>query len=511
MRHHRRLPLLLVILGLLAAACGDAVQTASADTGGTITTRDTSIGTVLADGDGLTLYGLTDDTEGVSTCYDACATTWPPTPGGQAAGDGVAADLFTTVDRDDGGDQLAAGDIPLYTFAGDAAAGDVNGQGSGGVWFAVAADGTLVDGGPRPAASDAPAAADAAPEVAEAVLTDAEGLTLYYFRNDADGTSVCNAPCSDTWPPVPADAQIDTSALQLARLGSTTRDDGTGQLTYARRPLYTYVDDAAPGDVNGQGVGDVWFAVAVDGDELAPAGVRIGSTDAGEVVVDGDGFTLYTFANDGPGASVCKAPCSDTWPPVPADATIDTGAVAQAAFGAVTRDDGTQQLAIGDQPLYRFTGDANPGDANGDGVGDVWFVVAADQVEAAAGDADADDGYGAGQRHAAGLAVADTDLGPTLVDGDGSTLYAFLNDAEGQSTCDDACADAWPPLAAGLEVDDAVAGPTTTITRTDGSTQLAIGGRPLYRFSGDRAPGDINGQGSGDVWFAVAPDGQLYR
>ena len=41
--------------------------------------------------------------------------------------------------------------------------------------------------------------------------------------------------------------------------------------------------------------------------------------------------------------------------------------------------------------------------------------------------------------------------------------------------------------------------------------QLALDGQPLYRFSGDAAPGDIKGQASGDVWFVVAPDGQLYR
>lgn len=421
MRHHRLPLLLLVLLGLLATACGGAAQSAETDptaapASGGLTTQETELGPVLADSDGLTLYGFTDDTDGVSTCYDACATTWPPVPGGQRAGDGITATL-RPVARDDGSEQLAAGAIPLYTFAGDAAPGDVNGHNSGGVWFAVAPDGSLIDGPQQEAvASEAPTAPAAVPAVDGDVLTDADGLTLYYFRNDTDGTSACNSPCSDTWPPVGADEQVDTAALQLALLGATTRDDGAEQLTYDGRPLYRYIDDAQPGDVNGQGVGNVWFAAGADGTELAPEGVRLGSTDAGEVLVDGDGFTLYTFANDVDGTSACNDPCQATWPAVPGDASID-GATDGSAFGAITRDDGTQQLALGGQPLYRYVGDINPGDANGNGVGDVWFAVDAQQVGQAAGtgggggDAAAD---GAGDRAAAGPddATSQTDVQP---------------------------------------------------------------------------------------------------
>lgn len=176
------------------------------------------------------------------------------------------------------------------------------------------------------------------------------------------------------------------------------------------------------------------------------------------------------------------------------------------------QDDGTQQLALGDQPLYRYTGDANPGDANGNGVGDVWSVVDADQVDAAAaGGRTKGGGYGDRSDAAAVLSVGDTDLGPALIDADGRTLYAFLDDVDGQSNCNDACAQAWPPVAGDVDTDSAVTGGTTTIARGDGSSQLAIDGRPLYRFSGDQAPGDTNGQGSGDVWFVLAPDGELYR
>jgi predicted lipoprotein with Yx(FWY)xxD motif len=516
MRYRRHL-LLLAILAVFVAACGGAEQpTQSASPaagGGGISTANTDLGTVLVDAQGKTLYGFTDDADASSTCFDACADTWPPVPGDVSPGPNLDASVFTTTQREDGTTQLVAGDWPLYTYSGDQAAGDVNGQGSGGVWFAVAPDGTLIKGaGASEAAS--PAAAATPPEgIEQPVLTNSQGLTLYYFRNDEPGSSACNEPCSDTWPPVPANEQIDASGLDPSALGPITRDDGTEQLAFNGQPLYTFIDDVNPGDVNGQGVGDVWFAVALDGSEVGPEGLRIGSTDAGDVLIDADGFTLYTFDNDSEGTSTCNDPCQETWPPVPAETAIDTSSVKEEQFAAITRQDGSEQLALNGQPLYRFKDDVNPGDANGDGVGDVWFAVPADDVdvaEAGGGDAGAQaDDSGGG---AAGVTVGETDLGPTLVDAEGKTLYALTDDTPGTSTCNDACADTWPPVPGDVAVDEsAVTGETTSITRDDGSSQLQIGKWPLYTFSGDEAPGDINGQGSGGIWFAVAPDGSLYQ
>ncbi|MET0460722.1 MAG: hypothetical protein ABW195_15835, partial [Ilumatobacteraceae bacterium] len=116
-----------------------------AASGAGVTTAETSIGTVLVDADGMTLYAFTKDTAGQPTCLDDCAGAWPPALvlGELTFGD-LDASVFSTVDNPEG-DQLTAAGQPLYTFAGDAAPGDVTGQGSGGVWFAVAPDGTLID------------------------------------------------------------------------------------------------------------------------------------------------------------------------------------------------------------------------------------------------------------------------------------------------------------------------------------------------------------------------------
>lgn len=113
-----------------------------------VSEADTGLGTVLVDGKGLTLYGLTDDTNGVPTCNGACADAWPPlTVDGADLPAGLDPSLYKVVERSDGTFQLEAGQWPLYRFAGDAAPGDTNGQGSGGVWFAAAPDGSLVKGG----------------------------------------------------------------------------------------------------------------------------------------------------------------------------------------------------------------------------------------------------------------------------------------------------------------------------------------------------------------------------
>ena len=121
--------------------------TPAAPAGGaaSVATAETDLGTILVDANGMTLYGFTADTAGEPTCVDGCADTWPPTlvEGEPEVGD-LDASVFTVVEHPLGS-QLKAGDWPLYTFSGDTASGDTNGQGSGGKWFVVAVDGSLIE------------------------------------------------------------------------------------------------------------------------------------------------------------------------------------------------------------------------------------------------------------------------------------------------------------------------------------------------------------------------------
>jgi predicted lipoprotein with Yx(FWY)xxD motif len=113
---------------------------------------------------------------------------------------------------------------------------------------------------------------------------------------------------------------------------------------------------------------------------------------------------------------------------------------------------------------------------------------------------------------AASVTTAESDLGVTLADADGRTLYAFTKDKGGQSACYDDCAATWPALtiagdpAAGDGIDGSL---LATASRKDGAEQVTYKGMPLYYFSGDQKPGETNGQGVGGVWFTVTPAGQL--
>jgi len=125
-----------------------ASAAASASTGATIALKTTSLGTIIVDAQGRTLYKFDNDTAGTSTCYDQCAANWPAlvATGTPTAGTGLDASKLTTVDRTDGTKQVKYGEFPLYYFAADKAAGDTNGQGKGKIWWVVGADGKPIEG-----------------------------------------------------------------------------------------------------------------------------------------------------------------------------------------------------------------------------------------------------------------------------------------------------------------------------------------------------------------------------
>jgi predicted lipoprotein with Yx(FWY)xxD motif len=112
------------------------------------------------------------------------------------------------------------------------------------------------------------------------------------------------------------------------------------------------------------------------------------------------------------------------------------------------------------------------------------------------------------------VAVAAVALGDVVVDADGMTLYVFEPDAQGPSTCYDDCAASWPPLLTesepqpGAGVDAAL---LATAERDDGARQVTYDGWPLYHWAGDEAPGDTDGQGVGDAWWVIDPDGAPLR
>ena len=142
-----------------------------------------------------------------------------------------------------------------------------------------------------PAATSTPAAAAAATggTVATAssalgqILVAKNGMTVYMFASDHNGKSSCAGACAKFWPPYTGTPKAG-SGLDASLLGTTMRSDGTTQVTYAGRPLYTYSGDAAPGDTNGQGVntfGALWWVVDPSGNVVKTAAQQPTSSGGG--------------------------------------------------------------------------------------------------------------------------------------------------------------------------------------------------------------------------------------
>jgi predicted lipoprotein with Yx(FWY)xxD motif len=109
--------------------------------------------------------------------------------------------------------------------------------------------------------------------------------------------------------------------------------------------------------------------------------------------------------------------------------------------------------------------------------------------------------------------TASNRLGTILTDARGRTLYLWVADKGGMSSCSGACAQAWPPLTTAgraMAGNGAQASMLGTTRRADGTLQVTYAGHPLYYYAGDTAAGQTTGQASdqfGADWFVVAPNG----
>jgi predicted lipoprotein with Yx(FWY)xxD motif len=103
------------------------------------------------------------------------------------------------------------------------------------------------------------------------VLVDSKGLTLYYFEKDQGGKSACYGACEQGWPPLSTKGEPQAGEGAMAsKLGTTKRNDGTIQVTYAGWPLYTFVEDKKPGEDNGtdsKAFGASWYPLHPNGEK----------------------------------------------------------------------------------------------------------------------------------------------------------------------------------------------------------------------------------------------------
>jgi predicted lipoprotein with Yx(FWY)xxD motif len=110
-------------------------------------------------------------------------------------------------------------------------------------------------------------------------LVDGNGMTVYVLSADSKNTSTCDAQCLSFWPPV---APAGAGKLAVAA-GQTKTTAGSPIATVAGQPVYTFVQDEKPGDVNGEGVnlyGGIWYAVAPNGQPIVQGGSSTPSTGA---------------------------------------------------------------------------------------------------------------------------------------------------------------------------------------------------------------------------------------
>lgn len=160
----------------------------------------------------------------------------------------------------------------------------------------------------------------------------------------------------------------------LAVLAACGTDDGGASTTVAEPEVTTTADSGQdqPATTTSAPAEDGAATTAVAAD-----GIRAADSELGSILVDPNGLTLYVFTQDSGGESACYDQCAQTWPPVAADTPISSE-LDQAMFDSIECTDGTSQLTVNGMPLYLFASDTAPGDVNGQGVNDVWFVVDAE-------------------------------------------------------------------------------------------------------------------------------------
>lgn len=106
------------------------------------------------------------------------------------------------------------------------------------------------------------------------VLENGQGMVLYIYTPDGTSGVTCTGGCASTWPPLMTSGQSATAggAAKASLLGSTANPAGGTVVTYAGRPLYTYVGDTSAGTATGQGSGGIWFVVSPSGTYIKSAG-----------------------------------------------------------------------------------------------------------------------------------------------------------------------------------------------------------------------------------------------
>lgn len=232
---------------------------------------DAKFGSMLTDKDGKSLYFFSSDAAGTPTCVGGCETTWPLYYSADASTDlKLNKTEVGEVTRTDGRKQSTYRGYPLYYFSGDAAKGDIKGDGIGGIWFVAKPDYSLMLAnaqlnGPVAGIATNFTSTYTVGDGKTIYLTDNKGRTLYAFANDKNGVNnfTKSATSEGIWPVYESEVLNVPSAIAKTDIGViTVATISKKQLTYKGWPLYYYVPDTNRGDnkgiVVGKGPGLTW-------------------------------------------------------------------------------------------------------------------------------------------------------------------------------------------------------------------------------------------------------------
>jgi predicted lipoprotein with Yx(FWY)xxD motif len=351
-------------------------------------------------------------------------------------------------------------------------------------------------------------------------FADAKGMTLYTYDKDPPGKSRCTGACAKFWIP----ALAPRSAKPVGDWRLFRRGHGTKQWEYQGKPLYTFVRDTDIGSVFGADPKHFrpfqrakptrappgWHPALVFPMNGIPMpndlAIREIEDAGGLAFVDQNGMTIYAFEGRGGAKAVVGLADQTQWKPLAAAELAHS--IGQ--WSVITRSDGIRQWALGGRPLFTFTGDLVPGDANGVGLSKQWGAALAAAFY-----------MPPGVRFEQTLA-----RGKVLATGAGLTLYrrdgVFLDTGGGQSFrhgvpirpgigrnigvkgCDGACLKSWHPFVAPANAQPD--GFWDIAVRPDGTPQWVYQGYPLYTYAGDEKPGDMNGNDIFNVVLSNNPD-----
>jgi predicted lipoprotein with Yx(FWY)xxD motif len=520
--------LLITLLAVGIVACKDDEQEVYPEVqkAGIQLVENSTFGKILSDKDGRTLYFFSRDTKLKSVCEGGCLDAWPIFYSENlSASEGLNVSDFSTVTRTDGLKQTSYKGFPLYYFNQDAQAGDTKGEGVSDAWFVAKTDYSVFYVKSQLVGADTKSykanyTLENYIEGTEETfyLTDANGRTLYSFRNDKNGMNNFSGNAA-VWPVFSTEfgKLVVPSVLDKADFGEITKD-GNKQLTYKGWPLYYFggnadiVGDLQPGDNRGVSVPmpGVWPVVntsTIAAPAAPSATIKISENNPyGKILTDQNGRTLYFFSRDTKGTSVCLDGCVTAWPIFYSETIVVAAGLDVADFTTITRTDGAKQTVYKGFPLYYFNQDAQVGETKGENINKIWFVAKPDYSvfyeKAQLVGADA-------KSYIANYTLANYVEGQEetfyMTDAKGRTIYTFRVDKNGVNNFGGDPA-TWPVFSVdfnSLVVPSALDKADFGEITKDGNKQLTYKGWPLYYFGGTpNTPGDTN---SGDTRGVSVP------